>query len=48
MRSYHRPTDEKRLASSSTNDWLNAQLEQSMAFIRQNPADRFQAGSVDP
>lgn len=44
MRHYHKPQDEKRmlviLPRGSYGDWLNAGAGDSMAFMRQYPADR--------
>jgi putative SOS response-associated peptidase YedK len=44
MRNYHKPQDEKRmvviLPRGLYGDWLNADAGDSMAFMRQYPADR--------
>ena len=47
MRQFHRPEDEKRmvviLPNGAVRDWLRATPEQSMAFMRQYPAERLVA-----
>lgn len=47
MNQYHRPDDEKRmvviLPNGSIRDWLKASASESMAFMRQYPADRLTA-----
>ncbi|WP_137887708.1 SOS response-associated peptidase [Pseudomonas sp. 2FE] len=52
MRNYHKATDEKRMVVILPNgvhqDWLRAPAEQSMAFLRQYPAERLQASAEAP
>ena len=52
LRDYHRPEDEKRiiviLPATQYAAWLNAQVSQSMDFIRNYPADKLVATPVAP
>lgn len=47
MRNFHKPKDEKRmvviLPNGLINDWLHANDDESMEFMRQYPADRLEA-----
>lgn len=48
MRNFHKPGDEKRmgdLPKAAYDDWLNAPVETSMAFMRRYPDERLVASA---